>query len=109
MKNLLCFFLCLAATGSLSSSAEPILKDDAIVAARKLIISLKPTLELTDASPVPYFVPAGPSSGGGPKWVIGFTAQDTKTKEKDIYYVTVFPDGKTDGQVRMGPRMGGSK
>jgi hypothetical protein len=107
MKKLFPILLSLMATFSFSAYAgSQITKEDAVAMAAKFISSSRPTLKLTKDPAVPYFVPAGPSSGGGPKWVIGFTAIDTKTKEKDIYYVTVFPNGKTQGQVIMGPRMG---
>ena len=53
------------------------------------------------------FVPAGPSSGGGPKWVIGFSTVDRKSGQKWIYYVTVFRDGRTsEREVREGASVG---
>lgn len=107
MKKLLPILLSLMAALSFSAYAgSQIAKEDAIVAGAKFINSSRPALKLAKNPAVSYFVPARPSSGGGPKWVIGFTAIDTKTKEKDVYCATVFPSGKTDGQVIMGPRMG---
>jgi hypothetical protein len=51
------------------------------------------------------FVPAGLNSGGGPKWVIGFSTIDRKSGEKSVYYVTVFPDGWTfKDEVRPGAK-----
>ena len=71
-------------------------KQEAIDIARKQLVTARPDLEVMETVPGEMFVPEGPHSGGGPKWVIGFKTKDKKTGRAWRYYVTVCPDGTTD-------------
>ncbi len=87
--------------------AKTITEQEAVDIARKQLVAARPDLDVKD--PVHFgnrFVPAGPGSGGGPKWVIGFGTKDRKSSKDGIYYVTVFPDGRTsEKEIRQGPDM----
>lgn len=78
-------------------------EQEAVRIARDQIVTTRPDLEVTDRLPYSGFVPAGPTSGGVPKWVIAFSTADRKSSQKRVYYVTVFPDGRTSkDEVRPG-------
>ena len=85
-------------------SAKVVSEQDAVQIAKSQLLTSRPDLEVVDR--VPYgndFVSAGPESGGGPKWVIGFLTTERKSGRKLVYYVTVFPDGRTSkDEIRPG-------
>jgi len=78
-------------------------EQEALQVARKQLVSARPDLEIQAPIPGKWFVPAGPHSAGGPKWVIGFETTGKKNGKRWIYYVTVFPDGRTsEREIRPG-------
>src|SRR5437764_900150 len=79
-----------------TSPAKVVTEKEAVRIAKQQLVTARPDLEIREHYDTGgEFVPAGPTSGGGPKWVIGFWTTDRKTGWKWIYYVTVFPDGRT--------------
>jgi hypothetical protein len=89
---------------------KPITEQQALEIAKKQLASARPDLDVKDPVPDNRFVPAGPASGGGPKWVIGFETIDRNSGRKWICYVTVFPDGQTsEKEIRPGAMTGNLK
>lgn len=80
---------------SCANTTNTIKEKDAITIARKQLVIARPGLTIIASVGGNNFVSAGPTSGGGPKWVIGFETIDKTTRRHSIYYVTVFPDGRT--------------
>lgn len=84
-------------------SSKAVTEQEAVQIARDQLAFARPSLEIEGRVPYSGFVPVGPESGGGPKWVIGFSTTDRKSSEQKIYYVTIFPDGRTSkDEVRAG-------
>jgi len=99
--------LILVSVASCITVTAPISEKRAIKIAKAQLSSSRHDLIVRGVRPGNNFVAAGPHSGGGPKWVIGFFTRSKDKHEDSIHYVTVFPDGRTSSsEIREGAHMG---
>ena len=95
---LLALVLCSCAT------TREVTQQEAIEIARKQLVTARPDLKVMEAIPDDCIISLTYSSDGVPHMVkmIGFEATDRTVEKKCVYYVTVFPNGKT-GEIRISP------
>lgn len=84
-------------------SQKTVAEQEAVEIARSQLVAARTDLKVLNITHGDCFVGPGPHSGGGPKWVVGFETVDKISGTKSVYYVTVFPDGRTsDREIREG-------
>ena len=93
---LLALVLCSCAT------TREVTQQEAVEIAGKQLVIAWPNLEVMRAIPDEFSVTYSSDRVLQTEWRIGFEATDRRVDKNCVYYVTVFPDGKT-GEIRISP------